>query len=55
VCGPTDRAAVYQQLGITLTYRPATNLIEATADLARVARGVGGATAPPATARRSSI
>jgi len=32
---PTNRAAVYQQLGINLTYNPA-NQIHALADLARV-------------------
>jgi hypothetical protein len=39
---PTDRAAVYQELGINPSYNPAANQIHALADLARVARGGGG-------------
>lgn len=41
---PADRAAVYQALAVQLSFDPAANQVRATADLARVARGVGGGT-----------
>jgi hypothetical protein len=41
---PQDRAAVYQELGVRLSYDPTANQVRATADLARVGRGVGGGT-----------
>lgn len=41
---PQDRAAVYQQLGVRLSYDPTVNQVWATADLPRVGRGVGGGT-----------
>ena len=52
---PTDRAAVYQQLGINLTYNPTANQIHALADLARVGcrRRVEGGTFPPTTRETS--
>jgi site-specific DNA recombinase len=39
---PADRAAVYAELGLKLTYEPAANQVRAEVDLARVGRGVGG-------------
>lgn len=41
---PADRAAVYQELGVNLSYDPVAGQVRATADLARVGRGVGGGT-----------
>lgn len=41
---PADRAAVYDQLGLRLTYEPASNQVRAEVDLARGPRGVGGGT-----------
>ena len=46
---PTDRAAVYQKLGINLTYNPTANQIHALADLARVGCRVEGPTSTPST------
>jgi len=39
---PTDRAAVYAQLGLRLTYEPRSNQVRAEVDLARGPGGVGG-------------
>jgi hypothetical protein len=39
---PKDRAALYAELGLTLRYDPTRHQIKATAELSRVARGVGG-------------
>ena len=41
---PTDRAAIYAQLGVQLTYDPASNQVRAEVDLARGPGGVGGGT-----------
>ena len=42
---PEDRAALYAELGLTLLrYDPTRQQIKATAELSRVARGVGGPT-----------
>ena len=41
---PEDRAALYAELGLTLRYDPTRHQIKATAELSRVARGVGGPT-----------
>lgn len=41
---PAEKIAIYQALGIRLTYQPADNVIIATADLGRVLSGVGGGT-----------
>jgi hypothetical protein len=41
---PEDRAALYAELGLTLRYDPTRQQIKATAELSRVARGVGGPT-----------
>jgi hypothetical protein len=41
---PEDRAALYAELGLTLRYDPTRQQIKATAELSRVARGVGGGT-----------
>lgn len=42
---PVDRAAVYRELGLRLTYVPATSQVRAEVDLARGAPGrVGGGT-----------
>lgn len=46
---PSDRAAVYQELGVKLSYDPTANQVRATADLARVGRGVGGASSTRGT------
>ena len=50
---PADRAAVYAELGLRLTYEPAANQVRAEVDLARVGRGVGGGIGAPA--RRSIV
>jgi hypothetical protein len=41
---PEDRAALYAEFGLTLRYDPTRHQIKATAELSRVARGVGGGT-----------
>ena len=41
---PTERAGLYQQLGIELVYQPTRRLVVATADLGRHSEGVGGGT-----------
>ena len=41
---PADRAAVYAQLGLRLTYEPGSNQVRAEVDLARGPGGVGGGT-----------
>ena len=41
---PEDRAALYADFGLTLRYDPTRHQIKATAELSRVARGVGGPT-----------
>jgi hypothetical protein len=46
---PEDRATVYQQLAAKLSYDPTAHQVHATADLARVGRGVGGPTLPHTT------
>jgi len=46
---PTDRAAVYQQLGLNLSYNPTANQIHAVADLARVGCRVEGGIATMST------
>jgi hypothetical protein len=46
----TERAAIYQSLGVQMKYDDRSNQVFVTADLARVAGGVGGGTsslAPP--------
>jgi DNA invertase Pin-like site-specific DNA recombinase len=43
---PTERAGLYQQLGIELIYRPTRRLVVATADLRWHIEGVGGPTGP---------
>jgi hypothetical protein len=45
----TERAAVYQSPGVQMRYDDRSNQVFVTADLARVAGGVGGGTCPPAT------
>jgi hypothetical protein len=42
---PEDHAALYAEFGLTLRYDPTSHQIKATAELSRVARGVGGPTA----------
>ena len=46
---PSDRAAVYQHLGINLSYKPTANQIHVVADLARVGCRVEGPTSTPST------
>lgn len=41
---PGEKVAIYQALGLRLTYQPADNVVVATADLGRVLSGVGGGT-----------
>ena len=42
-------SAVYHELDFRLDYHPDTHCVDARADFARVARGVGGAIAPHTT------
>jgi len=46
---PADRAAVHAQLGLQLTYDPASNQLRAEVDLARGPGGVGGVSATRST------
>ncbi len=46
---PEDRAAVYRELNLRLTYDPIQRQVHASVDLARVGRRVGGGTFPPTT------
>jgi hypothetical protein len=46
---PKERAAAYYTLGLRMVYDDRTHQVGVTADLARVAAGVGGGTLPPAT------
>lgn len=44
---PADRAAVYRELDLKLSYEPISNQVKALVELARVGRGVGGGTRSP--------
>ena len=46
---PAEKVALYQALGLRLTYQPADNVVVATADLGRVHSGVGGVSATRGT------